>query len=364
MPLTPIYKVKEVFKDLKVVELASVLAGPAVGMFFAELGAQVTKVENKTNGGDFTRQWLQKGETTEGVSSYYSSVNWGKQSVFLDFKNPDDFQQVHELIKEADVVISNFKKGDDQKFELDFETLKKLNPNIILGHISGFGSDSDRVAFDLILQAESGFMSMNGQPESPPTKMPIALIDVLAAHQLKEGILCALLAQQKEPKAYHIEVSLYDSAIASLSNQATNWLMNKNIPQRIGSLHPNIAPYGEVFTTKDAHLITFAIGTQKQFEKLCTVLNAPEVIQDDRYKNNSARIDNRAALFETLQAHVEQNEAETLIHKLHEKFVPVGKINNLKEVFSQQKAKDLCLEEVIEGRKTIRPKTAVFQWKS
>ncbi|MDZ7682799.1 MAG: CoA transferase [Fodinibius sp.] len=121
-----------------------------------------------------------------------------------------------------------------------------MEPSIIHGQISGFGSESDRLAYDLIMQAETGFMSMNGQPDGPPTKMPLALIDVLAAHQLKEGILCALLKQKDTPnQSFNIEVSLYESAISSLINQATNWLMNKNIPQRIGIKHPNIAPDGE-----------------------------------------------------------------------------------------------------------------------
>lgn len=360
----PIYKLDTIFKDLKVVELASVLAGPAVGMFFAELGATVVKIENKNSGGDFTRQWRQKGETDQGPSSYYSCVNWGKKSVFLDLKNAEDHEKAEQYIKEADVVISNFKKGDDIKLGLDFETLKKINPTVILGHISGFGSDSDRVAFDLILQAESGFMSMNGQSDGPPTKIPLALIDILAAHQLKEGILCALLAQQKESKPYHIEVSLYDSAVASLINQATNWLMNGNNPQRMGSLHPNIAPYGEVFTTRDGQQITFAIGTQKQFEKLCDVLQANTLKNHRDYGSNAARVRNREALFRALQKIVAVWEVEPLIKQLHAQFVPVGKINTLKEVFVQKKAQDLCLEEEIEGRKTIRPKTAVFQWKS
>ena len=260
------------FSDLTIVELSSVLAGPAVGSFFSELGAQVIKVENKKNGGDVTRQWRQPDETAEGPSAYYASVNWNKKTLFLDLGDPGDKQQVDRLIRDADIVITNFKKGDDKKFGLAYEDLKRLNPSIIHGHISGFGAESDRLAYDLILQAETGFMSMNGQPESPPTKMPLALIDVLAAHQLKEGILCALLKQKENPgQPFNIEVSLYESAIASLINQATNWLMNHNIPQRMGSRHPNIAPYGEIFTTSDERSVTLAIGSNRQYRDLCTI---------------------------------------------------------------------------------------------
>ncbi len=352
---------KSIFKDLTVIEFASVLAGPAVGNFFAELGAKVIKVENKRTGGDVTRQWRQPGEPSDGPSAYYASVNWNKEPVFLDLSDDDDKAQADELIKKADIVITNFKKGDDEKFGLTFEDLKAINSTIIQGHISGFGTESDRLAYDLVLQAETGFMSMNGQPESPPTKLPLALIDVLAAHQLKEGILCTMLKQKEHPEqAYRVEVSLYDSAISSLINQATNWLMNRKVPQRIGSLHPNIAPYGEIFTTADNRLITLAIGSNRQFRNLCCVLGVEELAEQPAYQHNEARVKNRKALSGILEEHIATLEADAFLYECQNYFVPAAEVKNLQQVFESQKALKLLLREKNEGRQTIRPKTTVF----
>ncbi|WP_416208530.1 CaiB/BaiF CoA transferase family protein [Fodinibius sp.] len=349
------------FKELTVVEIASVLAGPAVGNFFSELGANVIKVENKRSGGDVTRQWRQPGESSKGPSAYFSSVNWNKDSLLLDLGDTDDKQKVKELIEKADIVITNFKKGDDKKFGLTFDDLKAINPTIIQGHISGFGTESDRLAYDLILQAETGFMSMNGQPDSPPTKLPLALIDVLAAHQLKEGILCALLKQKENPnQAFRVDVSLYDSAISSLINQATNWLMNGNVPQRIGSLHPNIAPYGELFETADDRMVTLAIGSDRQFSDLCKILESEELAERPEYQHNEARVENRQELSDILKEHIGKFEADLFLEKCHNSFVPAAEIKNLQQVFESEKAQRLLLTEEKEGRQTIRPKTTVF----
>ena len=223
---------KNIFKGLKVLELASVLAGPAVGMFFAELGAEVTKVENPKVGGDVTRNWLSKGEQRKGYSAYFSSVNWGKKHLMLDYSNPEELKQVLTLVADSDVIITNFKQGDDVKFGLDYRSLSAINSTLIYAQLNGFVSDPERPAFDAVLQAETGFMSMNGSEESGPIKMPVALIDVLAAHQMKEAILLGLINKLQNGKGALIEVSLEQAALASLANQATNWLMNKSIPQR------------------------------------------------------------------------------------------------------------------------------------
>ncbi|MDF1676298.1 MAG: CoA transferase, partial [Vicingaceae bacterium] len=216
------------FKDLMVVELASVLAGPDVGMFFAEMGARVIKIENKITNGDVTRQWRIASEKSnqDNVSAYFSAVNWNKEHLFLDLKQANDKKQVTDLLKDAAIVIANFKPGDAEKFSLDYTSIKKINPTIIYGEINGFGEDDNRVAYDVVLQAETGFMAMNGTASSGPLKMPVAMIDVLAAHQLKEGILVALLNKIQSGKGAYLQVALYDAALASLKNQATNWLMN------------------------------------------------------------------------------------------------------------------------------------------
>lgn len=350
------------FDNLKVIEIASVLAGPSVGMFFSELGSDVIKIENKKTNGDVTRSWKLPSEKKEtNISAYFCAVNWHKTYEFLDLTNSVDLQKVKDLIKESDIVILNFKKGDDIKFGLSYTALKKINPRLIYGCISGFGEENDRVAYDLILQAESGYMSMNGTPTSGPIKMPIALIDVLAGHQLKEGLLVALIERIKTGLGQKVSVSLYDSALASLANQATNWLMGNHVAQPIGSIHPNICPYGELFNTKDNHLITFAIGSNKQFNNLCTILKLDTIVDDVLYSTNVNRVENRESLYELISDRVSDWNAQELINVLHLKFVPVAKINSIDEVFKDPKAQSLILEENINGITTKRVKTVVFK---
>ncbi|MFP5471143.1 MAG: CaiB/BaiF CoA transferase family protein [Bacteroidia bacterium] len=348
------------FKNLKVIELASVLAGPAVGMFFAELGAEVIKIENKKVGGDVTRTWKTSKEDKHSVSAYFSSVNYGKTYVSLDISDAKDYQKLIELISSADVVISNFKAQSAKKLKVDFATLKKLNSKLIYAQLNGF-NDGNRVAFDVVLQAETGFMFMNGQPDSEPAKMPVALIDVLAAHQLKEGILCALLKREQTKKGSLVECSLEEAAIASLVNQATNYLMNNSVPQRMGSLHPNIAPYGEIVYTKDQKALVLAAGNDKQFQDLCSVVGTPELAEQKEFLNNQSRVKHRAKLHALLFETFAQKIFKDIYPKLLKHNVPVGAIKNLQAVFATKTAKEMILEETIEGKKTKRVKTVAFK---
>lgn len=350
------------FDGLKVVELASVLAGPAVGSFFAELGAEVLKVENKTTGGDVTRSWRLATESKENpVSSYYSAVNYGKKVLLLNLKDKGDKQLVLEEIKSADILITNFKKGDDVKFGFDYESIKSINPQLIYAAINGYGEESEKVAFDVVLQAETGLMSMNGNREEEPTKLPVAFIDLFAAHQLKEGVLVALLNRYKTGEGAHVSVSLYDAAIASLANQATNYLMNNHIPKPIGSLHPNIAPYGEIIASADGIKMVLAIGSQAQFEGLLEVLGLTSLHADNRFSTNSNRVKHRAELHELLKAEVLKLKGIELYDDLITRKVPIGMIKNLKQVFESSSAKALLLNQEIEGMQTTRVATAIFK---
>ncbi len=350
------------FKDLKVVELASVLAGPAVGMFFSELGADVIKIENKLTNGDVTRSWKLASENKDSdISAYYASVNWNKKSLLIDLSNDIEKQQVYEMIKNADIVISNYKRGDDVKLGMDYKTLKKINPTLIYAQITGFDGDSSRTAYDIVLQAETGFMYMNSSVKNHPLKMPVALIDVLAAHQLKEAILIALIKKLKTEKGSKVSVSLFDTAITSLANQASNWLMAKHNPQPLGSLHPNIAPYGEVVTTADNKQIVLAIGNDKQFEKLCLILNAPKISADPKFINNTNRIKNRIELLELLKPLVNKYNSTKLMNDLIQNDVPAGIIRSVEEVFENNELKSIILEErLISGEKTRCVKTIAF----
>ncbi len=350
------------FKDLKIVELASVLAGPAVGMFFSELGAEVIKIENKLTNGDVTRNWKLASENKDAaISAYYASVNYNKKSLFIDLANNHEKQRVVELIKNADIVISNYKPGDDIKLGMDYETLKNIHPAIIYAQITGFGETNSRTAYDIVLQAETGFMYMNRTPQGEPLKMPVALIDVLAAHQLKEGILVALIKKLKTGKGSKITVSLFDTAIASLANQASNWLMAKHNPQPQGSLHPNIAPYGELVTTADNKQMVLAIGNDKQFEKLCNILNAPTISSDPKFINNSSRIKNRAELLALLKTLIKKHHSAKLMNDLIENDVPAGIIRSIEEVFENNDLNSLIVEEKhLSGQKSRCVKTVAF----
>lgn len=347
------------FHDLKIIDLSTVLAGPSVGTFFAELGAKVLKIEHPIHG-DVTNTWRLATEQDQlAQSAYYSSVNYSKELLKLDFQKEQDYARFLKELIDTDVVLMNFKKGDDTKLKLDSKTLWKHQPKLIIGKITGFGSENDRIAYDLILQAETGFMSMNGTPESGPTKMPVALIDVLAAHQLKEGLLLALL--QKQNKGQLVSVSLYDAAVCSLANQASNYLMAQHVAQPIGSLHPNIAPYGEIFKTLDQKDITFAIGSHAHFEKLCQVLNLTTVLENPLYKENQLRVKNRIQLAKEIQLAVLERAAEELFNALVAIGVPVAIIKNIAEVFNDNAAQSLVRAEVIHGQNTKRVTQLAFQ---
>lgn len=349
------------FASLKVIELSTVLAGPSVGMFFAELGADVLKLEHPDIP-DVTRSWkLPKEHPDDPVSAYFSSVNYGKRYGNINLSDPVAVSRLYEQLRDCDILLMNFKKGDDKKFGLTVDELLQQNPRLIIGKISGFGDDSDRVAYDLILQAESGFMSMNGTPESGPVKMPVALIDVLAAHHLKEGILVALLERTQTGKGQAVSVSLYDAAVSSLVNQASNFLMEGHIPQRIGSLHPNIAPYGELFTTSDGKQITFAIGSNRHFEELCNYLDLTELITDERFATNSHRVVNRKILWDILNAAIsKKNSGEINLH-MRQEHIPMGIVRTLDEVFAEPEAQQLVREERIQGKLTKRVTSIAFQ---
>lgn len=351
------------FEDLKVVELASVLAGPAVGLFFAELGAHVVKVENKLTGGDVTRNWRLPGEeNSENASSYYYSANWHKEVLMRDLSNEDDRAEIIGLIEEADLVIANFKAGAAEKLGVAYEQLKLHNPRLIYASVNAYGESDPTPGFDVVIQAETGWIYMNGEPEGLPVKMPVALMDVLAAHQLKEGILLALLDRERTGKGCNVSISLFDTGVASLANQATNWLNLKYIPQRLGSRHPNIAPYGDTFFTADDKALIISTATTKQWEGLCHILGMPELITDPRFESNTLRLQNRDELAKPLEAGFAKFDSQELLAMCQTRQVPVAPIRDMREVFEEAAAQDLVLEETAaDGSVSKRVQTAVFK---
>ncbi len=331
------------FTNLKVLELASVLAGPSVGQFFAELGADVIKVENLLTHGDITRSWKSSHEQTDDRSAYFCAVNWGKRSLALDLNLDSSRDTIHKLAAIADVVIASYKPGDAEKLNTDFKTLSSINPGLIYGQISGYGAHNPRVGYDAVIQAEAGFMFMNGEPGGPSLKMPVALIDILAAHHLKEGILLAMLEKTKTGNGKFVEVSLIQAAISSLANQASNWLVAKRLPQKQGSAHPNIAPYGEIFRTADGKEILLAIGSDKQFKDLCGILSLAHLSDNRLFSTNYSRVQNREELNQLISTRVSVVSSSVLLKEIHDKKIPAGVIQNIQQVFDMPEAQPLLI---------------------
>jgi crotonobetainyl-CoA:carnitine CoA-transferase CaiB-like acyl-CoA transferase len=347
-----------VFKDLKVIELASVLAGPSVGQFFAELGATVIKIENSKTGGDVTRSWKSTGEKTDSRSAYFSAINWGKQSISLDLKNEVEKESFFTLIKDADVLLLSFKPGDAEKLGVTYQACKSINPKIIYASLTGYGNDDNRVGYDAVIQAESGFMSMNGEANGESLKMPVALIDILAGHQLKEAVLVALYERQRSNIGCSIEVSLLDSALASLANQATNYLMTGLTPAKKGSLHPNIAPYGEVVRTKDGSEILLAVGSDRQFSELLSSIGLSSLIMDERFSTNEKRVANRKILLAFLQDAFSLLDVDSVLPELNRLKIPAGKINTVPQALQLPQAAKLIFDK--DGCKAVRTFIANF----
>jgi crotonobetainyl-CoA:carnitine CoA-transferase CaiB-like acyl-CoA transferase len=354
---------KAIFKDLRVLDLSSVLAGPSVATFFAELGATVIKIENKKTGGDVTRTWRANGESKDtAVSAYWSSINYKKAVHLLDYSNPQERQYVYDLIPSQDVVIMNFKEGDDKKFGLDPASLFLMNSRLIIGEIYGFISNPGRVAYDVVLQAETGFMSINGEKNAAPLKMPVAMMDILAAHQLKEAILCALYEREKTGLGALVKCSLEKAGIASLANQASNYLMTGKVPVAQGSLHPNIAPYGEVMRCKDGGSIVLAIGSDRQFESLVKVMQLESLASDNRFQENTARVKNREELFILLSEAFSRCETSELMRIFESENIPAGKVKTLDEVLDSPLGKSMTLEEIVENTITKRLSSVAFEY--
>jgi crotonobetainyl-CoA:carnitine CoA-transferase CaiB-like acyl-CoA transferase len=334
--------------ELKIIELASVLAGPSVGAFFAEFGASVIKIENPRTSGDVTRSWRTAGEQDDSdISAYFASVNFGKQSLALDISQQQGRDVLYSLLSAADVIIASYKPGDAEKLGVAYDEVKKHNPNIIYGHITGYGNDSSRAGYDAIIQAETGFTSMNGTDEM--CKMPVALMDVLAGHQLKEAILMALWSREKTGKGCYIPISLYDSALSGLVNQASNFLNAGHVPKPLGSDHPNIVPYGTLYKCRDGQYLILAVGNDKQFAALMDILNL-EVVPE--FETNHSRVQNRDALKSILTDALGNVDRDEFLQKLHEASIPAGELNNMEHVFSDPAALNMVVDD--DGVRSVR----------
>jgi crotonobetainyl-CoA:carnitine CoA-transferase CaiB-like acyl-CoA transferase len=323
---------------LKVLELARILAGPWAGQMLADLGADVIKVERK-GAGDDTRGWgppFVPG--TNGVhvgAAYYHATNRGKRSIEVDFDSEEGKRVIRKLAARSDILIENFKVGGLAKFGLDYKSLAPENPRLIYCSVTGFGQDgpyAPRAGYDLMAQGMGGMMDITGVADGPPTRAGVAISDILTGIYSVVGILAALAQREKTGKGAYVDTALLDSTVGVLANQALNYLVSGQIPLRIGNTHPNIVPYQE-FPVADGHII-IATGNNAQYVKLCHVLNAPELAEDPKYKDNTGRLQYRGELVAKLSALTSRVNRDDLLAKLEAVKVPAGPINNLEQVFN------------------------------
>jgi crotonobetainyl-CoA:carnitine CoA-transferase CaiB-like acyl-CoA transferase len=342
--------VKDIFKDITVVELSSVLAGPSAGMFFAELGAEVIKIEPPQ--GDVTRTWRLKNEdSNKKDSAYYNSINYGKKSLFLDLRSDEAIEQIHDLIKNADIITANFKQGSAEKYRLDYQSLIDINPQLIYAQLYGFNANSKRLAYDVVMQAETGFLSMTGTDQNEICKIPVALIDLIAGHHMKEAILIALLKKERFKKGSYIELSLLGSGLSSLANQASNYLNEAFIPKPMGTLHPNIAPYGEICETADQEKLILAIGSDLHFERLLKVLDLNSYL--NQFSDNQKRLELRTELHSILRRSFAKFKFDEICQLLILNSVPFGHIKNLAQAMSLASEEGLILSDSSSKSRTI-----------
>jgi len=346
---------------IKVLDLSGVLAGPLTGSFMAELGADVIKIENKLSGGDATRQWkLPSEDQKDPYSAYYHSANYGKKVLLLDLSNPYDYKIAENHLASSDIVISNFQKKTAQKLGFLPNEIVKKYPKIIFAQLSAYDFDDPRPGYDLVMQGETGWISMNGMDTNNVAKLPVAIVDILASHQLKEGILLALWKKSLYNVGTIVHVSLYKSSISALANQATNFLNAGHVAKPIGTLHPNIAPYGDIFKSSDNITFMLAVGSDLQFKKLWfTLIN--EVPEYSNFEFNTDRVKNRSTLNEILQQQflrLNFSELEEIIISIQ---VPYCKILSIDEVFSGEMAQKMILPIETENGKAYSISNIAFE---
>ena len=328
---------------LRVVELARILAGPWAGQIFADLGADVIKVERKGPGDD-TRGWgppFVQGKDGKHIgSAYFHSTNRGKRSIEVDFESEAGRRLVRKLAARSDVLIENFKVGGLAKFGLDYQSLKAECPRLIYCSVTGFGQDgpyAKRAGYDLMAQGMAGVMDLTGTAEGEPTRVGAPVSDIFTGCYSVIGVLAALHQREKTGKGAYVDTALVDSTVGVLSNQALNYLVSGNIPKRIGNAHANIVPY-QAFPTADGYAIV-ATGNDAQYVKFCNVLGAPALAQDPNYKDNVGRLKHREELVGKLVARTKTMKRDELLAKLEAQGVPAGPINNLEQVFADPQVK-------------------------
>ena len=331
-------------EGITVLDLSRVLAGPLCTMMLADLGADVIKVE-RPGEGDETREWGPPWAGNE--SAYYLSVNRNKRGITVDLKAEEGREVVRRLAATADILVENFKTGTLDSMGLGYDVLASVNAGLIFCAITGYGQtgpDRDQPGYDFAIQGRGGIMSITGEPEGPPMKVGLAIVDVTAAQYAAIAILAALEARRKTGRGQYIDISLLDSQVAWLINRAGNYLVGGAEPQRHGNAHPSIVPY-ESFRARDKWF-NVAVGNDSQFSRLAETVGAPELAADPRFVTNPARVEHRGELVELLSDCLRRRDAEEWLAVFREQKIPGGPINSIPEVLAdpQVRARDMVVE--------------------
>lgn len=316
---------------IRIIDLTSHLSGPFCTMLLGDMGADVVKVERPKHGDD-TRHMPPK---IGGESAAFMQINRNKRSVTFDLKAPDDLDRCLRLCDGADVIVENFKPGTAERLGLGYDRLAERNPRLIYCSISGFGQTgpySNRGGFDLMAQAMSGLMSICGEVDGPPLRLPVAISDMVAGMYSAIGILSALMARQVSGTGQHVDTSLYEAAMSFAVYEAANFNATGQSPERLGQAHRGAAPY-QVFKTRDGW-ITVGAATQHLWERLCKELSADELMRDERFLDNASRVSNHLELADLLTERFKDQDTGHWEQKLIEAGVPVGPVRSYEEVFT------------------------------
>ncbi len=319
---------------LKVIDLSRVLAGPLCAQMLADHGAEVVKVEPPQ--GDETRH-LGPPFDANGEAAYFGAVNRGKRAITLDLAQPGGRSTLEALLQDADVLVENFLPGTLERWGLGYEAvLRPRHPRLIYCTISGFGADGPLGAlpgYDAVLQAMCGVMSINGTPESGPTRVGIPIVDYVTGYNALTGILLALTARHQSGRGQKVEVTLFDTALSLLVPHAANWLCSGRTPGRLGSAHPNIAPYDK-FQAGDGELF-LGIVNDGQFRRFCREIGREELSANPRFATNPARVQHRAELRAEIERVLAAFKVEEICGALMRNGVPAGPVNTVPQAFAQ-----------------------------
>jgi crotonobetainyl-CoA:carnitine CoA-transferase CaiB-like acyl-CoA transferase len=320
-------------EGVKVLDLSRVLAGPYATMVLGDLGADVLKVEHPERGDD-TRHWGPP--FAGGESAYFLSINRNKRSIGVDLKDPAGLEWVQKLAAGADVVIENWRRGALEKLGLGYETLRRANPGLLYCSITGFGPgpDEDRPGYDFLVQARGGVMGITGQPGGEPTKVGVAISDIVCGLFASNAILAALHRRNVTGEGARIEVPLFESTLGWLANRGQEYLLSREDTGLIGNAHPSIVPY-QTFHTSDKPLVV-AVGNNTQFANLCKVVGHQELAEDERFSTNPDRVANREALISELQREFSKRPADEWAEELRAAGVPSGPVNTLADVLADE----------------------------